>query len=86
MLPEQATILMADVPEDAPWARQLSAAEWSRELAAGFDYVYIYCPEDQFIRDYLPVFEPDSQSMVAPDRMFAVVRRADGAARLRCVD
>ncbi|HJD21392.1 MAG TPA: glycosyltransferase [Candidatus Gemmiger faecigallinarum] len=86
VLPEQATILMADVPEDAPWARQLSAAEWSRELAAGFDYVYIYCPEDQFIRDYLPVFEPDSQSMVAPDRMFAVVRRADGAARLRCVD
>ena len=86
VLPDQATILMADVPPGNPWARQLSAEAWSRELAAGFDYVYIYCPEDQFVRDYLPVFEPDSQSEVVVDRMFRVIPQPDGTARLRCID
>ena len=82
-LPAQASILMADPPEGAPWAREISAEEWSRELAEGFDYVYIYCPEDQFVRDYLAVFEPGSQSHVAVDQMFRVIPQADGTARLR---
>ena len=82
-LPAQASILMADPPEGAPWAREISAEEWSRELAEGFDYVYIYCPEDQFVRDYLAVFEPGSQSHVTVDQMFRVIPQADGTARLR---
>lgn len=85
-LPTQAYILMETVPPGNPWARQISKEEFSRELAAGYDYLYIYCPEDQFVRDYLPVFEESSQSEVVVDRMFAVIRQPDGTALLRCID
>lgn len=85
-LPAQAVILMADVPEGLLWAREISPEEWSRELAEDYDYVYIYCPEDQFVADYLDVFEPASQSEVVNDRMFEVVRQGDGTAKLRCID
>ena len=85
-IPDVATILMADVPDSVLWAREVSPQDWSRELAEDFDYVYIYCPEDQFVRDYLCVFEPDSQSQVVVDRMFAVIPQGDGTALLRCLD
>ena len=77
---------MTDPPEGAPWAREISAEEWSRALAEGFAYVYIYCPEDQFVQDYLSVFEPDSQSRVTPDQMFRVIPQPDGTARLRWME
>ena len=48
--------------------------------------MYIYCPEDQFVADYLSVFEPGSQSEVVNDRMFRVIRQSDGSAKLRCID
>lgn len=83
-LPEQATILMADNKNEEPWVKEISAEDWSRELAEQFDYVYIYCPEDQFVADYLSVFEDDSQ--IVPDRMFRVIVQPDGTARLRCMD
>ena len=84
-LPPQATILMADAT-GVLWARQITPEAWSRELAEDYDYVYIYCPEDQFVRDFLEVFEPGSQSEVVADRMFEVVPQPDGTARLRCLD
>lgn len=83
-LPEQATILMADNKNEEPWVQEISAEAWSRELAQKYDYVYIYCPEDQFIADYGSVFEDDSQ--IGADRMFRVVVQPDGTARLRCMD
>ena len=83
-LPEQHTILMADNEKAAPWVYQISAPAWSRELAERFEYVYIYCPEDQFVRDYLSLFEDESQVVV--DRMFRVVIQEDGSAKLRCLD
>lgn len=85
-LPPQSNILMETVPEGNPWARQISKETFSKELADGFDYLYIYCPEDQFVRDYLSVFESSSQSEVIVDRMFAVIRQPDGTALLRCID
>ena len=85
-LPAHAVILMADVPEGLIWAREISPEDWSRELAESYDYVYIYCPEDQFVADYLSVFEPGSQSEVVNDRMFRVIRQGDGSAKLRCID
>ena len=84
-LPPQATILMADAT-GVLWARQITPEAWSRELAEDYDYVYIYCPEDQFVRDFLEVFETGSQSEVVADRMFEVVPQPDGTARLRCLD
>lgn len=83
-LPEQLTILKAENPAGEPWVYTVSAEEWSRELARKFDYVYIYCPEDQFVADYLSVFEDESQVVV--DRMFRVIVQPDGTARLRCLD
>ncbi len=85
-LPAHAVILMADVPEGLIWAREISPEDWSRDLAESYDYVYIYCPEDQFVADYLSVFEPGSQSEVVNDRMFRVIRQGDGSAKLRCID
>lgn len=85
-LPAHAVILMADVPEGLIWAREISPKDWSRELAESYDYVYIYCPDDQFVADYLSVFEPGSQSEVVNDRMFRVIRQGDGSAKLRCID
>lgn len=83
-LPEQLTILKAENSAGEPWVHEVSAEEWSRELAQNFDYVYIYCPEDQFVADYLSVFEDESQVVV--DRMFRVIAQPDGTARLRCLD
>ncbi len=83
-LPEQLTILKTENPNGEPWVHVVSAEEWSRELAQYFDYVYLYCPEDQFVADYLSVFEDESQVVV--DRMFRVVVQPDGTARLRCLD
>lgn len=83
-LPEQLTILQAENPAGEPWVHEVSAEEWSRELAQNFDYVYIYCPEDQFVADYLSVFEDESQVIV--DRMFRVIVQPDGTARLRSLD
>lgn len=83
-LPEQATILMADNRNEEPWVKEISAEDWSRDLAEQFDYVYIYCPEDQFVADYCSVFEDDSQ--IVADRMFRVIVQPDGSARLRCMD
>ena len=85
-LPPQSNILMETVPEGNPWARQITKETFSKELADGFDYLYIYCPEDQFVRDYLSIFELSSQSEVVVDRMFAVIRQTDGTALLRCID
>lgn len=79
-LPEQATILAAE-PSKEPWVKQYTAEAWSRLLAKEYDYVYIHCPEDQFVRDYLSVFEDESQVVV--DRMFEVIRKPDGTATLR---
>ena len=75
---------MADNKNEEPWVQEISAEAWSRELAQKYDYVYIYCPEDQFIADYGSVFEDDSQ--IGADRMFRVVVQPDGTARLRCMD
>lgn len=83
-LPEQQTILKTENPNGEPWVRVVSAEEWSRDLAQNFDYVYLYCPEDQFVADYLSIFEDESQVVV--DRMFRVIVQADGTARLRCLD
>lgn len=80
VLPTQATIIAAKASTE-PWVKQYSAAEWSRLLAKEYDYVYIHCPEDQFVRDYLSVFEDESQVVV--DRMFEVIRQPDGTAKLR---
>lgn len=79
-LPEQATIIAAE-PSKEPWVKQYSAEEWSQLLAKEYDYVYIHCPEDQFVRDYISVFEDESQVVV--DRMFEVVQQPDGTAKLR---
>lgn len=83
-LPSQASILMVSAPQNEPWVREVSAEGWSRELAQNYDYVYIYCPEDQFVRDYVSLFEDDSQIVV--DRMFKVIPQPDGTAKLRCID
>lgn len=83
-LPEQSTILMADNSSGQLGVCEISAEEWSTELARRFDYVYIYCPEDQFVADYQSVFEDDSQIVV--DRMFRVIAQPDGTAKLRCMD
>ena len=83
-LPEQSTILMADNSSGQLGVCEISAQEWSTELARRFDYVYIYCPEDQFVADYQSVFEDDSQIVV--DRMFRVIAQPDGTAKLRCMD
>ncbi len=83
-LPAHSSILMERQPKNEPWVRACSPEEWSKELAAGYDYVYIFCPEDQFVREYLELFEDESQVVV--DRMFRVILQEDGTARLRCLD
>lgn len=70
VLPDSVGILAAD-PSPDPWVRQCSWPEWRQELLDGYDYVYIYCPEPQFVQDYLPVFMDESQVQV--DRMFRVI-------------
>jgi hypothetical protein len=80
-LPEQSTIIACAPKEDEPWVKQYSAQEWENVLAAGYDYVYIYCPEMQFVSDYSALFEDKTQVVV--DRMFKVVPTADGGITLR---
>ncbi|MBE6887490.1 MAG: hypothetical protein E7484_03610 [Ruminococcaceae bacterium] len=83
-LPQHMSIIAANAMENQPWVEQLSAEQWSRKLHDGFDYVYIHCPEDQFVADYLSVFEDESQVVV--DRMFEVIRKEDGTAVLRRIE
>ncbi len=70
LLPKAPTILSAQ-PSPDPWVKQCTWQQWREELLKSFDYVYIYCPEVQFVQDYLPVFLDESQVVV--DRMFRVV-------------
>lgn len=79
-LPQQSNIIGCQPNKDDLYTAQLSCEEWSRILAQGFDYVYIYCPETQFVADYLPVFEDESQVVV--NRMFRVNVHPDGMATL----
>ena len=83
VLPEQYTMLSA-TPRDDPSVYIMSAEEWSRLLYEDYDYVYIHCPETQFVADYLSVFEDESQVVV--DRMFEVIRQPDGTAKLRRIE
>ena len=82
-LQSESSILMVQAPEDQPWVKECSPEAWSRELAQGYDYVYIFCPEDQFVREYIALFEDESQIVV--DRMFQVIPQQDGTSRLRCL-
>lgn len=70
-IPEDAAILMENggKPEE-PWVKKISWQEWRQQLLDGYDYVFIHCPEPQFIKEYKPVFEDESQ--IAVDRMFKV--------------
>ena len=70
-IPESASILMTDAENPDPWVKLCSWQDWRQELLNGYDYVYIYCPEDQFVREFWPVFIDESQAVV--DRMFRVV-------------
>ncbi len=80
-LPVQQTILACDPSGTEPWVQKYSPEEWEAVLAKEYDYVYIYCPEDQFVRDYISLFEDESQVVV--DRMFQVIRTDDSHMRLR---
>lgn len=82
-LPAHSTILSAQEHSDL-WVKQMSAEEWSRLLAQEYEYVYIHCPEPQFVADYLSVFEDESQVVV--DRMFKVIVQSDGTALLRRIE
>jgi len=84
VLPKHTSIIAAEEMEGQPWVAKLSAEEWSRMLYENFDYVYIHCPEDQFVADYLSVFEDESQVVV--DRMFEVVKNENGTAMLRRIE
>ncbi len=82
VLPPHQTILMNDPPEDEPWVKQCTWQQWQQLLAEdGYEYVYIYCPEDQFVREFLPIFEDESQVVV--DRMFRVITDENGTLLLR---
>ena len=76
-IPQAGTILMAQPDPESPWATQRTWQEWRSELLENFDYVYIYCPEIQFVNDYLPVFIDKSQAAV--DKMFRVVDTGEDA-------
>ncbi len=77
-IPEDAAILMADGGKpDEPWVKKIGWQEWRRQLLEDYDYVFIHCPEPQFIKDYKPVFEDESQIMV--DRMFKVEHTQEDA-------
>lgn len=80
-LPAQQTILACKPSANEPWVQKYSPEEWEAVLAKEYDYVYIYCPEDQFVRDYISLFEDESQVVV--DRMFQVIRTDDSHMRLR---
>lgn len=80
-LPPHGTMLMTENSESVPGAVQCTWQEWRQVLLDGYDYVYIYCPEPQFVREFLPVFEDESQVVV--DRMFEVIHTdADGVLRV----
>lgn len=79
-LPPHGTMLMTENSESVPGAVQCTWQEWRSQLLDGYDYVYIYRTEAQFIREFLPVFEDGSQIM--EDKMFQVIRTdADGILR-----
>lgn len=79
-LPPHGTMLMTENSESVPGAVGCTWQEWRQQLLDGYDYVYVYCPEPQFIREFLPVFEDESQVVV--DRMFRVIQTdADGILR-----
>lgn len=71
-LPTHGTMLMTENSESVPGAVQCTWQEWRSQLLDGFDYVYIYRTEPQFIREFSAVFEDAAQIM--EDRMFRVVR------------
>lgn len=75
-IPDAPTILMTE-PSSDPWVKQCTWQQWRQELLDHYDYVYIYCPEDQFVREFLPVFIDESQAIV--DRMFRVVHTGEDA-------
>ena len=79
-LPPHGTMLMTENSESVPGAVGCTWQEWRQQLLDGYDYVYIYCPETQFVREFLPVFEDESQVVV--DRMFRVIQ-TDADAVLR---
>lgn len=80
-LPPHGTMLMTENSESMPGSVQCTWQEWRQVLLDGYDYVYVYCPEPQFVREFMPVFEDDSQIVV--DRMFEVIHTdADGILRV----
>ena len=83
-LPQQSSILATNAFLEDEWVKHCSWQEWSRELYERYDYVYILCPEDQFVREFLPVFEDESKVVV--DKLFSVTKQQDGTASLRCLD
>ncbi|MEG2021787.1 MAG: hypothetical protein RR087_08420, partial [Oscillospiraceae bacterium] len=83
-LPAQSSIIATDEFLSDPWVKHCTWQEWSRELYEKYDYVYIFCPETQYVREFLPVFEDESQVVV--DRLFSVTKKPDGTASLKCLD
>ena len=81
VLPTHNSILMTECTGKEAWVKHCTWQQWLEELRNGFDYVYIFCPEDQFVREFLPAFEDESQVVV--DRMFRVVELPDGSVTLR---
>ena len=80
-LPPHGTMLMTENSEFVPGSVQCTWQEWRQVLLDGYDYVYVYCPETQFVREFVPVFEDDSQ--IVTDRMFEVIHTdADGILRV----
>ena len=74
-------MLMTANSELMPGSVQCTWQEWRQVLLDGYDYVYVYCPEPQFVQEFMPVFEDDSQIVV--DRMFEVIHTdADGILRV----
>lgn len=79
-LPPHGTMLMTENSERVLGSVQCTWQEWRQVLLDDYDYVYIFCPETQFVREFLPVFEDESQVVV--DRMFRVIHTdADGILR-----